>query len=111
DRLRPSSTRRALASLGVHPCRLARRLRRFPLSVGKRILTTIERVFRTRCLLRNFCNYCSTFLMPGCTIGPFRNFTKSSKQVYAERKAAGTCVSCAEFKRRKTARNAQCARQ
>src|ERR1039458_8452997 len=42
DRRKPSSTRRALASLGVHPCRLAMRLRRFPLSVGRRILTTIE---------------------------------------------------------------------
>src|SRR5690242_2605095 len=46
DRLRPSSTSLALASLGVHPCRLAIRLRRFPLSAGKRMLTTMERGFR-----------------------------------------------------------------
>src|ERR1017187_3871202 len=44
DRRKPSSTRRALASLGVHPCRFDMRLRRFPLSTGRRMLTTIERV-------------------------------------------------------------------
>src|ERR1017187_4469437 len=38
DRRKPSSTRRALASLGVHPCRFAMRLRRFPLSAGRRML-------------------------------------------------------------------------
>src|SRR5580700_10283593 len=43
DRLKPSSTRRALASLGVHPCRLAMRFKRFPLSTGRRILSTIVR--------------------------------------------------------------------
>jgi hypothetical protein len=42
ERRKPSSTRRALASLGVHPCRFAMRLRRFPLSVGNRMLMTIE---------------------------------------------------------------------
>jgi hypothetical protein len=42
DRRKPSSTRRALASLGVHPCRFAMRLRRFPLSAGRRMLMTIE---------------------------------------------------------------------
>jgi hypothetical protein len=42
DRRKPSSTRRALASLGVHPCRFAMRLRRFALSVGRRMLMTIE---------------------------------------------------------------------
>jgi hypothetical protein len=41
-RRKPSSTRRALASLGVHPCRFAMRLRRFPLSAGSRMLMTIE---------------------------------------------------------------------
>src|ERR1039458_3624173 len=44
DRRKPSSTRRALASLGVHPCRFAMRLRRFQLSTGRRILITIEPV-------------------------------------------------------------------
>src|ERR1700730_1895768 len=47
DRLKPSSTRRALASLGVHPCRFAMRLRRFPLSIGRRMLMTIEWVVFT----------------------------------------------------------------
>src|SRR3989454_6857963 len=44
DRLRPSSTRRALASLGVHPWRVAIRLSRLPLSAGRRMLITTERV-------------------------------------------------------------------
>jgi hypothetical protein len=44
ERLKPSSTKRALASLGVHPCRFAMRLRRFPLPTGNRMLTTIERL-------------------------------------------------------------------
>jgi hypothetical protein len=43
DRLKPSSTNRALASLGVQPCRFAMRFKRFPLSTGRRILSTIER--------------------------------------------------------------------
>jgi hypothetical protein len=42
DLRKPSSTRRALASLGVHPWRFAMRLRRFPLSAGRRMLMTIE---------------------------------------------------------------------
>jgi hypothetical protein len=41
-RRKPSSTRRALASLGVHPCRFAMRLSRFPLSAGSLMLMTIE---------------------------------------------------------------------
>ena len=62
DRLRPSSTSRALASLGVHPCRLAMRLRRFPLSAGKRMLMTMGRVFLMRLfpLQCKYCKYCST---------------------------------------------------
>jgi hypothetical protein len=42
DRRKPSSTKRALVSLGVHPCRFAMRLRRLPLSAGRRMLMTIE---------------------------------------------------------------------
>src|SRR5258708_25538055 len=42
DRRRPSSTRRALASLAVHPWRFAMRLRRFPLAAGRRMLMTVE---------------------------------------------------------------------
>src|SRR5437660_8718936 len=53
DRLRPSSTNRALASLGVHPWRLAIRLRRFPLSAGRRMLMTTERVVLMGPLLYN----------------------------------------------------------
>src|SRR5437764_6126161 len=45
ERLKPSSTRRALASLGVHPCRLAIRLRRLSLSLGRRMLMTADRFF------------------------------------------------------------------
>src|SRR5437660_12595746 len=45
ERLKPSSTRRALASLDVHPWRLAMRLRRLSLSVGRRMLMTTERFF------------------------------------------------------------------
>src|SRR5438132_12443039 len=44
DRLRPSTTSRALASLGVHPWRFAIRLSRLPLSAGRRMLITTERV-------------------------------------------------------------------
>jgi hypothetical protein len=44
ERLSPSSTKRALASLGVQPCRFAMRFRRLPLSKGRRMLKTIERV-------------------------------------------------------------------
>src|ERR1044071_7281378 len=43
DRLRPSSTRRALLSLGVHPCRVAIRFKRTPLSAGNRMLMTTDR--------------------------------------------------------------------
>src|SRR6266496_1632613 len=43
-RRRPSSTKRALASLAVHPWRVAIRLRRSPLSTGRRMLITTERV-------------------------------------------------------------------
>src|SRR3974390_536909 len=62
DLRRPSSTNRALASLGVHPCRLAIRLRRFPLSAGRRMLMTTGRVvfIEARFLQRNYCKDCST---------------------------------------------------
>ena len=43
ERLKPSSTSRALASLGVQPCRCAMRFSRLPLSTGRRILSTIVR--------------------------------------------------------------------
>src|SRR5437016_635137 len=62
ERLKPSSTRRALASLDVHPWRLAMRLRRLSLSVGRRMLMTTERVFLVflMAILRcNCCKYCS----------------------------------------------------
>jgi len=42
DRRRPSSTRRALKSLAVQPWRLARRFKRFPLSAGNLMLTTVD---------------------------------------------------------------------
>src|SRR5208283_2301734 len=59
DRLKPSSTRRALASLGVHPCRFAIRFRRLPLSTGRRMLRTVERVaFINIHLACNSCKYC-----------------------------------------------------
>src|SRR5271157_5136076 len=60
DRLKPSSTRRALASLGVHPCRFAMRLRRLPLSRDRRMLSTVERVaFIYTHLVCNCCKYCT----------------------------------------------------
>src|SRR5208283_3258336 len=60
DRLKPSSTRRALASLGVHPCRFAMRFRRLPLSTDRRMLRTVERVaFINMHLFCNYCNYCT----------------------------------------------------
>jgi hypothetical protein len=60
DRLRPYLTSRALASLGVHPCRLAIRFRRFPLSLDRRMLTTTDRVFRIKPFLlqRKCCKHC-----------------------------------------------------
>src|SRR5579863_10667628 len=51
----PSSTKRALASLGVHPWRFAMRLRRFPLSAGRRMLMTVE---WADLMLSPKCNYC-----------------------------------------------------
>src|SRR5271157_3965403 len=60
DLLKPSSTRRALASLGVHPCRFAMRLRRLPLSTDRRMLRTVERVaFINIHLGCNCCKYCT----------------------------------------------------
>src|SRR5271157_232964 len=60
DRLKPSSTRRALASLGVHPCRFAMRFRRLPLSTDRRMLRTVERVaFLNIHLVCNYCKYCT----------------------------------------------------
>src|ERR1017187_4996560 len=60
DRLKPSSTRRALASLGVQPCRFAMRFRRLPLSRDKRMLRTVERVvFKDIHLGCNYCKYCT----------------------------------------------------
>jgi hypothetical protein len=41
-RRRPSSTKRALASLGVHPYRVAISLRRFSLAAGSRMLMAVE---------------------------------------------------------------------
>jgi hypothetical protein len=63
DRRRPSSTIRALASLAVHPCRLAMRLSRFPLSAGKRMLMTVDWVaFKAISLQCNSHKYCSMVL-------------------------------------------------
>src|SRR5271157_355889 len=60
ERRRPSSTSRALASLAVHPCRLAMRLRRFPLSAGRRMLMTIEEVvLMAESLHRHLCKHCN----------------------------------------------------
>src|SRR5271165_5157971 len=60
DRLKPSSTRRALASLGVHPWRFAMRFRRLPLSTDRRMLRTVERVaFIYIHLVCNCCKYCT----------------------------------------------------
>src|SRR5271157_1379581 len=60
ERLNPSSTRRALASLGVHPWRFAMRLRRLPLSTDRRMLRTVERVaFIDIHLACNCCKYCT----------------------------------------------------
>src|SRR5260370_30447432 len=59
DRLKPSSTKRALASLGVHPCRFAMRFRRLPLSTGRRMLRTIERDGFIETSLCNYCKHCS----------------------------------------------------
>src|SRR6202167_4767717 len=42
ERRKPSSTRRALGALGVHPWRFAMRLRRLPLAAGRRMLMTVE---------------------------------------------------------------------
>src|ERR1035437_3452755 len=62
ERRRPSSTSRALASLAVHPCRLAMRLRRFPLSAGRRMLMTIEvAVLMADSLHRHSCKHCNSF--------------------------------------------------
>jgi len=44
DRLRPSSTSRALASLGVHPWRLAMRFKRVLPAAGSRMLMTTDRL-------------------------------------------------------------------
>src|SRR6266851_4991054 len=59
DRRRPSSTRRALASLAVHPWRFAMRLRRFPLAAGRRMLMTIEGADFMEVPRCNYCKYCS----------------------------------------------------
>src|SRR5271156_3997813 len=56
DRRKPSSTKRALASLGVHPYRFAIRFRRFPLATGRRMLITVEPT-APPC---NFCKYCNS---------------------------------------------------
>src|ERR1017187_2774324 len=61
ERRSPSSTRRALASLGVQPCRLAMRFSRRLLSRGRRMLTTMERVASfTGHLGCNCCKHCNT---------------------------------------------------
>src|SRR5450631_4552346 len=70
DRRKPSSTRRALASLEVHPCRFAMRLRRFPLSAGRRMLMTIERVDFMAISTCNFCKHCN-ILVQETTDEPF----------------------------------------